>query len=95
MTNLNEREKLIQELFIAGQKWSIKSGHIPAETFEQLGEGDIETIGFIADFILEDRKRILKPLINPRIDMEIDPIKRLKNSIEETLQLSGITEEDK
>lgn len=51
--------------------------------------------GAIADFILEDRKRIVEPLVKV-IDSDwgdtFNAVKVLSNAIEKTLKLSGVEE---
>ncbi len=97
------REKLMEELFIKGSEWNAKNGGIHDERkFSDLDNDERDIIGFIADFIIEDRKRICQPLIDllnkldknsANVILRLDEYKLMIKSVIETLKLAGLSGE--
>ena len=81
---MSEREKLIKEL--EKLRWQQAQRIFLGQT-----PGLVEEI---ADFILEDRKRIVEPLVNLPIGYkdEVDRGDKLRFAIDETLTLAGLNE---
>ncbi len=79
----------MKTLYEAGNAWNVKNGGISNDTkFEKLDKHEYDLIGFFADFIIEDRKRIVKPLAD-HMKGPIDD-NAMIDAIEETLKNAGM-----